>query len=760
MVKKFFEELNKNTPRELENLFLEIDELITDINPINLIEYLSVISIFSKENYSDSNFLQISQLEYICGLMLKKKYNENNNNKIAPKRIQKIQDCINKFFVLWTLSDYYRRIDKTKSNEENEKNIMISSLSINYGIVRGDAFGDQIIDQMVGLFEKYDEWMMKNEGFTIREAILFFEKIKERYERLLNKCRNNIINSSEDMVNELINNKDNIKKKLPISIFKGKKKNLVQSSAAFLFDCTYQGTLTFTIESFCEEENITNVESFRKFIDRFSSEINKDLNKKFKYPSDNNIIRERPIMRYNDKYVVSNLSSLISTIQYEIENDMKKNKIWDKYQKNKGDYLENRTKVILEQILPSSKSYESLFYDFVDNTGEVRRCELDLLLVYDNKIFLVESKSGLFHTPARRGALKKLENNIKENIEYAFEQASRAKQYINDNKEAIFYDENGNKVVEIRGSDYSEIFIINTTMENFGEVATSINKFKQMGLYNNDEYPWSVNINDLDIIKDFIEYPFQFIHYIHRRLKINNRSNEVAEIKCNDELDLFINYLQNNLYYDDCEEYNLVMIPDSSEIINEYYLSKNKDLIIKQNIDNDFKRMLIDIEKLNTFGYTDIIVALLELDGFTRNEIIDNLKLQMERTKVDKKIHDVTSIVLNNPNDKRTGIGVTIFTALSSMRADVVKRLDGYCRLKKYQQKSYEWIGICKFIDDPLWSINEVMYFKWEEEQNLHYDKLVKENLTKPLIWANKVGRNDMCPCGSGIKFKKCHGKN
>jgi hypothetical protein len=27
-------------------------------------------------------------------------------------------------------------------------------------------------------------------------------------------------------------------------------------------------------------------------------------------------------------------------------------------------------------------------------------------------------------------------------------------------------------------------------------------------------------------------------------------------------------------------------------------------------------------------------------------------------------------------------------------------------------------------------------------------------------ITALKVGRNDLCPCGSGIKYKKCHGKN
>ncbi len=30
---------------------------------------------------------------------------------------------------------------------------------------------------------------------------------------------------------------------------------------------------------------------------------------------------------------------------------------------------------------------------------------------------------------------------------------------------------------------------------------------------------------------------------------------------------------------------------------------------------------------------------------------------------------------------------------------------------------------------------------------------------TKP-IRSNKVGRNDPCPCGSGKKYKKCHGRN
>jgi len=35
-------------------------------------------------------------------------------------------------------------------------------------------------------------------------------------------------------------------------------------------------------------------------------------------------------------------------------------------------------------------------------------------------------------------------------------------------------------------------------------------------------------------------------------------------------------------------------------------------------------------------------------------------------------------------------------------------------------------------------------------------DKIIKDNSH---YHGQKVGRNDLCPCGSGKKFKKCHGK-
>ncbi len=34
-----------------------------------------------------------------------------------------------------------------------------------------------------------------------------------------------------------------------------------------------------------------------------------------------------------------------------------------------------------------------------------------------------------------------------------------------------------------------------------------------------------------------------------------------------------------------------------------------------------------------------------------------------------------------------------------------------------------------------------------------------EQQITQPIIAEKKVGRNDPCPCGSGKKFKQCHGK-
>jgi uncharacterized protein YecA (UPF0149 family) len=51
---------------------------------------------------------------------------------------------------------------------------------------------------------------------------------------------------------------------------------------------------------------------------------------------------------------------------------------------------------------------------------------------------------------------------------------------------------------------------------------------------------------------------------------------------------------------------------------------------------------------------------------------------------------------------------------------------------------------------------------KWKYDDQLEEDVKVLfggENKGTPINFGRKVQRNDFCPCGSGIKYKKCCGR-
>jgi uncharacterized protein YecA (UPF0149 family) len=48
--------------------------------------------------------------------------------------------------------------------------------------------------------------------------------------------------------------------------------------------------------------------------------------------------------------------------------------------------------------------------------------------------------------------------------------------------------------------------------------------------------------------------------------------------------------------------------------------------------------------------------------------------------------------------------------------------------------------------------------FKKYEKEKTKYSPAVEKHKPPPVI-SRKVGRNELCPCGSGKKYKKCCGR-
>jgi hypothetical protein len=731
---RILEDLNVKLGNEMQELFEEISNVVSKADPLNLVEDLSIgLIMFNDFNNNSNSFITLSQLEFIIGLMLSKDSCYSNQEKkcLNSEQIADLASNVGKFFTNWTFT-YHLKSHKTESRDENsERDRLISSLVTHHSIVRGDTFVDQEAAQLVALFSPYQKWMRENLGFSVENAVRYIEKITEHYS-----------NKFEQFFN------DNDYKNYDIS----------KSKQVFSH---IRGTMRFRVDDILGTGGIYSNE-FNSFIKCFSVEYGQTFNESLRYPSDQNIFRSKPIIKFNEYLIVPSPSSLMWAIQSGIEERMKSDsKQWEKYQKHKGRYLESEVALAFKKIFPKSSTYQSLFYEVVVD-GQLKKFELDCLIIYDTNIILAESKSGIYSDNARKGGVKRLERIIKDNIESAFVQAQRARNYINNSDLPIFYDENGVELLRIEKANFYRIYLINTTLHNFGEIATMLQSFGRAGLYGYDEYPVSLNINDLKIMAENIMYSSQFLHYLHRRVNLNNRLKDKATIVTSDELDLFAQYFETNLYYEDSQEYDMIYIPDYAPEYNQRYLMKKMGMPVKpleQKLNPQFRNIILDLENLGEFGFTNIILNLLDLSGEARDNLMKYLGIISKKTRDDGKFHDFTMHMFNNPNDPKSGLGITLTTGLLKDREAMAKQLLTHCQLKKNQLRCYEWIGIGRYIDSPRWFVDEAIYLRFEEEYDEQLEQFASEYLRGKQINFRKFHRNAPCPCGSGVKYKKCHGK-
>ena len=167
-------------------------------------------------------------------------------------------------------------------------------------------------------------------------------------------------------------------------------------------------------------------------------------------------------------------------------------------------------------------------------------------------------------------------------------------------------------------------------------------------------------------------------------------------------------------------------------------------------------RLLKEIETRAEPETLDLGFLLLKLGENAVLKISKAMDVVAERARLDGQGHDVT-MPLNE-----AGAGLTIHcndTALASAGPSLLN----HCTARKYKTKTDEWHGLCLWPRDGTVRFGVSLNYKWK--QNTQMDQLTS-GLQKPTPFEDlftgrkrKIGRNDPCPCNSGRKYKKCHGK-
>jgi preprotein translocase subunit SecA len=208
------------------------------------------------------------------------------------------------------------------------------------------------------------------------------------------------------------------------------------------------------------------------------------------------------------------------------------------------------------------------------------------------------------------------------------------------------------------------------------------------------------------------------------------------------------------LYLDSIEETIDGMIEDTLRRIVDMHEDDYEDLL--KAVQDSFGKNLVDYDILKTeedkFSYLmdlyrkDKIEKRDQVGEKVFNDFLKSITLRVVDTYWVQHIDQMSelrqavrlqSYGQNNPFREYQQVGFSMFeTMVSNIQKDVTRYV-----LRAQVRKNTERVQVAK----------PVSTYSGKEDQDSH---------RKPIVKTKTVGRNDPCPCGSGKKYKHCHGRN
>lgn len=261
-------------------------------------------------------------------------------------------------------------------------------------------------------------------------------------------------------------------------------------------------------------------------------------------------------------------------------------------------------------------------------------------------------------------------------------------------------------------------------------------------------------LNDLRVISEISESPSEFLVYLQRRI----RANDYPQFDSSDELDFYMYYLRDGLYFEDDRLRGLDHFNPHgyTEDLDRWYDHKagrvssgNKPRL---EIPQEFQAVIRRMERSGKPGFSKATTALLDFDVTTMQMILDQVNQASLLRAEDGKERELTMML------RHSELGLTIYFPTDRASTSRAKR---YCELKMYQWKATRWLLL--MVDDKreLGSGDFKEFrkeWKFDPRMEAELNRYRIARLEQHRATGLKLGRNDPCPCNSGLKFKRCCG--
>jgi hypothetical protein len=389
----------------------------------------------------------------------------------------------------------------------------------------------------------------------------------------------------------------------------------------------------------------------------------------------------------------------------------------------------------------------------IEKKKSERRGEIDVLAVYGDTAIILQAKSKRLTIEARKGNDLQIKDDFKKAVQEAYDQAfDCASALLEPN--CNLTDSRGNRI-EI-ATPLKRIHLICIVADHYPALAFQARQFLRYQKTNTIAPPLVTDVFAIDTITEFLHSPLYFLSYISLRAEFGEK------VISTHELTLLSYHLKRNLWFSD--EHDFVWLGDdigaeldvAMLVRREGFPGKSTPRGILTNLrDTAVGRLITELEARPQPVTIDLGLLLLKLGEDTvgtLNEAIEDYKRFPGKASESRDI----TIAFGGASS-----GLTIHCN-DRADEDAANHLAVHCEARKYSQKANSWFGIAIRPIDGSIRFCVKLERAWAQDDEM--DRVLTKfgqsrtlNEVRARFEARrKVGRNASCPCGSGLKYKKC----
>lgn len=685
----------------------------------NLIKYSSdkVTESDVKHQYSHEKLLR-TEISTLVGLMVRGEIDcYIPKPKVLQSYIDKSEELLHEMHMSlqkpWM--EAFQRMIKEPSNSKTCENPFSSAGGLREPIFYAaeSAYNFQYEELAAKKYALDDDWLISNKGFSSSDARAVVHALSELH-----------IGKIIDLNNEMIKKHQD--------------------------EWTFLPGFVFDINELIDKTEL-NTEIIENVISAFTFN-RKNKNSSFSTLSSFNETNAAPIIQIDDDtYVLLQIYSLLEAIYEAPFFWMLKDKSYaSTASENRGQFAEQ----FIADRLRTVFGRDHVFQNVDIYKGKQRFAEADVLVIFGDRAIVVQAKSKRLTIEARKGNDLQLRDDFKKAIEDAYEQALQCAEALQRNDCRFVLPSGEELKFEARPSNIFPVCIVS---DHFPALAAQAQQFLKIKSGKGVQPPIVADIFFTDVLAEILGNPLQFLNYMALRAKADD------QLLVNQEITILGYHLKHNLWLE--EKYNIVNLGDDFTSSLDIAISARRAGVpgehVPKGILTRFKgtpigALISEFEARPVPELVSLGLMFLQLSSDAAKHINNGINQLVQQSAKDGKLHD-----LSIPHELENS-GVTIH--VSPFAEDKAKdRLSTHCKIRKHDTKSDAWYGL--LLAPGTGALKGALLIEEEWKPDVKLDEVLKNWPTKPMVPLNslsrrpvrkKISRNERCPCGSGLKYKKC----